>query len=55
MNETLTDGQIGAIYDKLHNDNTVRQHTKERFIKRIREEYSNVTGYATAFGVLSTN
>ncbi len=45
MNETLTDGQIGAIYDKLHNENTRRLNTKERFIKQVREEFSNVSGY----------
>jgi hypothetical protein len=45
MNETLTDGQIGAIYDKLHNDNTRSLNTKERFIRQVREEFSNVSGY----------
>ena len=51
MNETLTDEQIGAIYDKLHNEETRSQHTKARFVRLIRDELSNVSGYTIAFGV----
>ena len=37
LNDNLTDEQLGAIYDKLHNDNMDERITKRYFISRVRE------------------
>ena len=50
LNDNLTDEQIGALYDKLHNERTMKLHTKKNFIRRIREQYTTAS-FANAFGV----